>query len=172
MRPRFTWNFGTVAKGALLKHTLSLANTGFGQLYTYLPPATGLSLSNAGSRTVGVADVPAYELTLATADLAVGPYDQTITLLTSDPDHPTYAVHVLGTIAAPSGDSGIGPVQRPLDVPVTVTGSHSQGEWVEFTHNLGPDPQSLHPLKVYNQDYSTLFGLGKYVRFGEWYRFQ
>jgi hypothetical protein len=34
---------------------------------------------------------------------------------------------------------------------------------VEFTHTLGPDPQTLHPVKVYSQDYSTLWGVGKYA---------
>ena len=59
-------------------------------------------------------------------------------------------------------------MQRPLDVPVTVTGPHNQGEWVEFPHNLGPDPQSLHPVKVYSQDYGTLYGVGKYAtNFGQ-----
>ncbi len=52
---------------------------------------------------------------------------------------------------------------RPLDVPVTVTGNHSQGEWYEFTHSLGPEPQSLQPVKVYSQDYGTLWGVGKYA---------
>ena len=38
---------------------------------------------------------------------------------------------------------------------------HNQGEWVEFTHTLGPDPQTLHPVKMYSQNYSTLWGLEK-----------
>jgi clostripain len=60
-------------------------------------------------------------------------------------------------------------MHRPLDYEAVIPGSHSQGEWVEFTHALGPDPQSLHPMKVYSQDYATLWGVGKYATpFGEY----
>ena len=30
-------------------------------------------------------------------------------------------------------------------------------------HTLGPDPQTLHPVKVYTPDYSKLWGVGKYA---------
>ena len=40
--------------------------------------------------------------------------------------------------------------------------SGMQGQWVEFTHTLGPEPQTLHPVKVYGQD-GTLKGVGKYA---------
>jgi hypothetical protein len=158
-----SWNIGTVTQGTLLKHALALANTGFGRLYTYIPPTSGLALNTVGSRTVGAADQPLYELTLRTADLPVGPYDQTITLATSDPAQPTRSLRVYGAITTASGDTSGGVLQRPLDFAVTVPGSHSQGEWVDFTHNLGPEPQKLHPVKVYSQDYSTLYGVGKYA---------
>jgi hypothetical protein len=52
---------------------------------------------------------------------------------------------------------------RPLDLDAVILGSHDQGEWVEFTHTLGPDPGTLHPVKVYSQDYATLWGIGRYV---------
>jgi hypothetical protein len=52
---------------------------------------------------------------------------------------------------------------RPLDWELSITGDHNRGEWFTFTHTLGPDPQSLHPVKVYSQDYETLWGVGKYV---------
>ena len=158
-----TWDIGTVTQGTLLKHDLALANTGFGRLYTYIPPSSGLALHMVGSRTVGAADQPSYELTLRTADLPVGAYDQTITLATSDPANPTRSLRVYGAITAASGDTSGGVLQRPLDFAVTVPGSHSQGEWVDFIHNLGPEPQTLHPIKVYSQDYSTLYGVGKYA---------
>lgn len=92
----------------------------------------------------------------------MGAYDQTITLATSDPAHPARTLHVQGTITAATGDTSGGVLLRPLDVPVTVTGSHSQGEWVDFTHSLGPDAASLQPVKVYSSDYVTLLGIGKY----------
>ncbi|MBK8797373.1 MAG: hypothetical protein IPM07_13930 [Anaerolineales bacterium] len=156
-----TWNFGTVAQGALLKHRPALANVGYGRLYTYLTPTPGLSLA-ARADVVGAADMSDYELILRTADLPAGAYDRTATLKTSDPTQPALTVRVQGTVTAAAGDTA-GGLQRPLDVPVTVTGPKNQGEWVDFTHTLGPDAQSLHPVKVYPQDYSTLYGVGKYA---------
>jgi len=50
----------------------------------------------------------------------------------------------------------------PLDVTAAITGSHTAGEWVQFTHNLGPEAQSLHPVTVYSQDYTERYGVGKY----------
>ena len=76
---------------------------------------------------------------------------------------PTRPRTVLGpgpSTAAPA-DTPVGAMQRPLDWPATVSGT--QGQWVEFTHTLGPDPQTLHPVKVYSQDYGTLWGVGKYA---------
>ena len=101
-------------------------------------------------------------MTLRTAEAPLGAYDQMVTIHTSDPLAPTVTVHVVGTIAAATGDTAGGST-RPLDWPVPVQGPKNQGEWVEFTHTLGPEPQSLHPVKVYSQDYATMYGVGKYA---------
>ncbi|MBI1299254.1 hypothetical protein GC175_30350, partial [bacterium] len=153
-----TWNFGTVAKGDLLKYQLPLANTGFGRLYTYINPVTGLYLSQPGGVT-GAADLLDAVLTLRTGNLSIGGYDQTIYLATSDPDRPSISVRVMGTIAAPSGDVA-GSESRPLDVAVAVIGPKSAGEWVTFNYDLGLEPASLHPVKVYDEAYTTLQGVG------------
>lgn len=158
-----TWNFGTLPQGAIAKHPLTIANTGYGRLYTYFPTTAGITLNQVAAQTIGAADAPNYELTLRTAELPVGAVDRTITLTTSDPDQPTRQVRIQGTVTAVTADGTTGVLQRPLDVPVTVTGTHSSGEWVTFTHTLGPDAQKLHPVKVYSQDYGTLYGMGKYV---------
>jgi len=57
----------------------------------------------------------------------------------------------------------VGASQAPDGQAPSLPDNHNQGEWVEFTHTLGPDPQTLHPVKVYSQDYSTLWGGGKYA---------
>ena len=91
-----------------------------------------------------------------------------VTIATSDPTQPLLALRVLGNVTAATGDNAGGTVQYPLDALVSVPGSHSQGEWYEYTHMLGPDPQTLHPVKVYSQNYATLFGVGKYAtEFGQ-----
>ncbi|MCL4864135.1 MAG: hypothetical protein KJZ93_32300, partial [Caldilineaceae bacterium] len=157
-----SWNFGSVSQGTLLKYPVQIANTGFGRLYTYIRPLPGMALRSAGSRTVGAADLSDYELALNTGELPLGPYAQTLSIFTSD-GAPPRTITVAGAITAPAGDTPGGVVTRPLDLPVTVTGNHSQGTWYDFTYDLGPDPASLHPVKVYSHDYGTLHGVGKYA---------
>lgn len=158
-----TWDFGTVSQGTVVKRTFTFANTGFLDLLTYVSAPPGITLSQQGSRRVGPAGVTAYEITLNTADLSTAPYDGTITIRTSDPDNPVRTVHVVGNIIADTPDTPPGSVVRPLDWPAVIAGDHTQGEWVTFQHILGPDPQTLHPVKVYSADYATLFGVGKYA---------
>lgn len=163
-----TWDFGTAAQGTILKRTFTFANTGFLDLLTYVGAPAGVTLSQQGSRRVGPADVTTYEITLNAADLPTGPYSETITIRTSDPDNSARTVQVTGIITDGIPDTPPDAEQRPLDWDAYISGDHSQGEWVEFTHTLGPDPQSLHPVKVYSQDYGTLWGVGRYATpFGE-----
>jgi len=155
-----TWDFGTAAQGTVLKRSFSSANTGSTDMLTYVNPAPGVTLSQQGSRSVGPADVTTYEITLDTSTLAVGAYDRTIEIRSSDPAAPAQMVHVVGTVTAWTPDTPVGAMQRPLDWSLTVS-SGTPGQWVQFTHTLGPTPQTLHPVKVYNQAYTTLLGVGK-----------
>ncbi|WP_423226410.1 CARDB domain-containing protein [Candidatus Amarolinea aalborgensis] len=156
-----TWDFGTAQQGTVMRRSFTVANTGLRDLLTYVSAPAGLSLSQLGSRHVAPGDTTTYEITLNTADLAVGPFDGSITIRTSDPANPTRTVHMFGTVTAAPADTPVGAVQRPLDWPATVSGT--QGQWVEFTHTLGLEPQTLHPVKVYSQDYTSLKGVGKYA---------
>ncbi|MBM4457991.1 MAG: hypothetical protein FJ011_09545, partial [Chloroflexi bacterium] len=144
-----------------LKRSFTFANTGALDLLTYVSAPAGLTVSQIGSRRVGMADMTTYEMTLNTANLAVGPYAGTITIRTSDPDARERTVHVIGAVTAAPADTPVGAMQRPLDWPAPVSGN--QGDWVEFAHTLGPDPTTLHPVKVWSQDYGTLKGVGKYA---------
>ncbi len=157
-----TWDFGNAVQGTILKRAFDLANTGYLDLLTFVNAPTGITLSQQGSRNVGPADVTAYEMTLETINLPLGPYSETITIRSSDPAIPTQTVLVMGNIVAGIPDTPVGELQRRLDVSVPLA-SGTQGQWIEFTHTLGPDPQTLHPVKVYSQDYSTLWGVGKYA---------
>src|SRR5690606_19143642 len=105
----------------------------------------------SSSQPLGPGDVVTYQLTLDTRTLSPGPYTGSITLRTSDPANPLYTVQVSGTIASASGDAYARTVtDRPLDVEVWVPGDHEAGDWITFTHPLGPDTTSLHPVKVYD----------------------
>ena len=156
-----TWDFGTAAQGTILKRSFSFANTGFGDLQTYVSAPAGLSVSQTGSRSLSPADMTTYEMTVNTASLAVGPYDGTITIRSSDPAQPTKTVHVTGTVTAGTPDTQPGAMVLPLDWPASVSGNID--DWVNFAHTLGPEPQTLHPVKVYSQDYAKKWGVGKYA---------
>lgn len=155
------WDFGTAARGTLLRRTVAVGSVGLMDLLTYVGSVPGLSVSGTGSRRLPPGDVALYDLTLNTADLPEGPFERTLTIRTSDPERPTRTITVRGTVTAYTPDTPPGSLQQPLDWPATVSGN--QGDWVEFTHTLGPDPQTLHPVKVYSQNYSTLWGVGKYA---------
>jgi PKD repeat protein len=123
----------------------------------------GLPVDGGRSLSLAPGDAQSFDLLLNTHYLPEGPFERTLTIRTSDPDRPTRTLTVRGTITAATPDTAPGSLQRPLDWSATIPGSHSQGEWVQFTHTLGPDPQTLHPVKVYSQDYRTLWGVGKYA---------
>ncbi|MBP7962824.1 MAG: hypothetical protein KBG20_18450 [Caldilineaceae bacterium] len=154
------WDFGTVTQGEVLKRSVSIASIGDIDLLAYVTGAPGLSVSQTGSKPLGLGDLASYELSLDTRTLPTGPYTGTATLRTSDPARPLYTVQVTGEIAPLFGDAYARKVEdRPLDVEVWVDGSHSQGEWITYTHSLGPDAGSLHPVKVYDTN-SVLQGVG------------
>ena len=157
------WDFGTAAQGTLLRRTIAVGSVGFMDLLAHVGSVPGLSISGQGSRRLPPGDVALYDLTLKTADLPEGPFETTLTIRTSDPERPTRTITIRGNITPMPPDSPGGAILRPLDWDANIAGDHNQGEWVEFTHTLGPDPQTLHPVKVYSQDYSTLHGVGKYA---------
>ena len=158
-----TWDFGTAAQGTLLKRRITLANTGRRDLLVYVDAPSGVNVSGSGSRRVGPADVTTYEVALDTTGLPTGPYETTITIRTSDPDSPVQTVQLTGTITSGTPDADPGTAERPLDWDAYIAGEHSQGEWVQFTHTLGPDPQTLHPVKAYSADYGILWGVGAHA---------
>ncbi len=157
-----TWDFGTAAQGTLLKRSFTFANTGALDLLTYVSAPEELTISQTGSRRLYPADMTTYEMALDTTNLPLGPYTGTVVIRTSDPERPTRTLTVRGTITAYTPDTPPGSLQRPLDWSATFA-SGTQGQWVEFTHTLGPTPQTLHPVKVYSQNYGTLWGVGKYA---------
>ncbi|MEZ4730151.1 MAG: hypothetical protein R3E79_23725 [Caldilineaceae bacterium] len=64
---------------------------------------------------------------------------------------PTYASEVAGMIEPLVGDAYARTiVNRPLDVEVWVPEKVILREWITFTHSWGPQPENLHPVKVYS----------------------
>lgn len=158
-----TWEFGTTTQGTILKREFSFANTGERTLLTYVDAPEGLMVSQTGSKLIGPADMATYEITVNTSDLPVGDFSDVITIQTSDPANPTRTIAISGSIA--TGEVSLPALlnQLPLDYAVTVPGPQSVGNWYSFTHPIGPEPQTIHPVKVYSEDYSTLWGVGKYA---------
>ena len=158
-----TWDIGAVSQGTLLQRRFTFANTGEREMLTYVEAPAGLSVSQVGSREVNVADQTSYDILLNTEGLAVGVFNQIITIHTSDPANITRTVLVTGTIVEGIADVPAGTLERPLDYAVTVPAPQSQGSWYNFEHPLGPDVSSLHPIKVFNQDYTNQWGVGRYA---------
>jgi hypothetical protein len=160
---RLTWDFGTATQGAVLEHSLALANTGLTTLRAWVAKGEPAALQEAAmSLNVFPADVLTVPLTLDTGGLPTGTFSQTLTVRTSDPYNPEFTLQMTGVITGTSPDTQIN-AQRPLDLDLTIPGDHDIHEWITFTHTLGPNPKSLHPVKVYSQDYATFWGPGKYA---------
>jgi hypothetical protein len=157
------WDFGTASQGTILKREFSFANTGERTLLTYVDAPAGLMVSQTGSKLIGPADMATYEITLNTTDLPVGEYSELVTIHTSDLANPIRTIAITGSIT--TGEASLPALidQLPLDYAVTVPGPQSVGNWHSFTHTIGPEPQTIHPVKVYSQDYSILWGMGKYA---------
>jgi hypothetical protein len=158
-----TWDFGSAAQGTILKREFSFANTGERTLLTYVDAPAGLLVSQTGSKLIGPGDMASYEITLNTTDLPAGAYSDQITIHTSDLANPTRTIAITGSIT--TGEASLPALinQLPLDYAVTVPGPQSVGNWHSFTHPIGPEPQTIHPVKVYNQDYSQFWGVGRYA---------
>ncbi|MGB5051468.1 MAG: CARDB domain-containing protein [Caldilineaceae bacterium] len=157
------WDFGAAQQGTLIEHPFALASVGYLDLLAYLGNAPGLSVDGPAATSISPGDVALYTVQLNTESLPVGAFEATIPVRTSDPQNPAASLTIRGTITPMPADAPGGAVLRPLDVDAAIPGDHAAGEWVTFSHNLGPDPQSLHPVKVYSQDYGTLHGVGKYA---------
>jgi len=166
--PTEVWNIGSAAQGTLLQKQFTIANTGRGMLKTFIDAPAGISVSQTGIKSVSASDELLFNVSLNTISLPEGAFEKTITIFTSDPRRVVQTILLQGTItpAPPDGTGGV--VIRPLDWPVNITGAHSQGEWINFTHTITTSAQTLQPVKVFSQDYLTLWGMGKYaVDFGQ-----
>jgi hypothetical protein len=157
------WNFGVAQQGTLMQRQVTLGSVGYMDLLTYLENSSGLEVDGPASLPVSPADTAVYTLTVNTQSLPVGAYSTAIEVRTNDPQHATRTITVQGNVTAMAADIPGGGTLKPLDLPLNVTGPKNQGEWVNYTHTMGPDPVSLHPVKVYDQDYATLKGVGKYA---------
>ncbi len=158
-----TWDFHTAAQGTVMQRQFALASVGFMDLLAYVGEAEGITVEGPPSPDLAPGDMGVYTVTLNTADMDVGPFLATVAVRTSDAEHPTRNITIQGNVTPMPEDAPGGAVLRPLDWTVTVSGAHSQGEWVEFSHTLGPDPQTLHPVKVFSQDYAMLWGVGEHA---------
>ena len=156
-----TWDFGTAQQGTLLQRTFTLGSVGYGDLLTYLGTTSGLSVTGSTARSLAPGDTATYTVTLKTQALPVGAFNKEIKVRTSDPAHPEKTITIQGNVTAMPPDAPGGATLRPLDVPVPVSGN--QGDWVEFTHTLGPDAADAAPGQGVQPGLRTLKGVGKYA---------
>lgn len=160
---QFVWNIGTARQGTLLQRRLVLANTGFRELLEWVGERPALSISGPAASPLLPADMGVYTVTLNTEYLPVGPYTESVSIRTSDTDKPTRTLEITGGILPFTEEGAQETVLRPLDWTATISGTYSAGEWVTFTHTLGPDPATLHPIRVFSEGYGELLGVGRYA---------
>ena len=158
-----TWDFGTAQQGTLMQRQFALASVGYMDLLTYIGSAEGITLDVPANAPVGATDMAIYTMTVNTEYLPTGAFLREIPIRTSDASNPTRTVTVRGMITPGVPDAPGGALVRPLDAPVSVPGGLAAHTWFTYTHNLRPDTQTLQPVKVYSQDYTTMWGMGKYA---------
>ncbi len=159
------WDFGSLEPGTTLHASLTLSNTGLGDLrYSLTGLGNGVSVTGIPAGSLSPADSRVFALQIDTAGLAVGPFSKTLTLRTNDPNHASVAINITGTLAPAAGTASAYKVNdfNPWDQYVYVAGPHSQNDLVTFTHSLADDPTRMFPLYLYNEAGTTLKGVGEY----------
>jgi hypothetical protein len=159
--PDATWSFGTITRGDVLDRSFTFGNTGTVDLLMYMPTVSGVSVSGSLARRVAPGDTTTYAAKFNASNLAIGPYDRTITIRTNDAVKPTRTIQITGTIAALTDGAFARPVaSRPWHRDVWVPGNHQQNETIDFAHRITTAPAGVEPLYVYNQTRTTLLGTG------------
>ncbi|MFH2038983.1 MAG: CARDB domain-containing protein [Chloroflexota bacterium] len=159
------WDFGSVLAGTTLHASLTLANTGLGDLrYSLTGFGNGLSVSGSSAGTLGSTATRLFSLTLDTAGMSPGAFSLSLTLRSNDPNHASIPIHITGTIAAQTGTASAYPISpyRPWDQYVYVPGPHNQNDLVTFDHTLTDDTTRMFPLYLYSEDGETMKGVGEY----------
>jgi hypothetical protein len=158
------WNFGTVQPGTTLHASMTLGNTGLGDLrYALSGWGSGLTVTGVASGSLSPSSTRSFTLSLDTAGMTPGAFSRTLTLRTNDPYHGTITIHLTGIIGT-AGQAAAYKINdfRPWDQYVYVPGPHNQNDVVSFTHTLVDDPTRMFPLYLYTQDGQTLKGVGEY----------
>jgi hypothetical protein len=154
------WQFGTVTQGAVLEHSIVLANVGERSMYSYITDAPGLRIRELPTRLLGAGATMAYVLELDTAAVESGSYNETMTISTSDPANPEYTVQIVGTITGEGGAPQVTTVAGfPLDRTVLVPGNRAAGDTVAIpTEDIVRDTRSLQPIWLSRYDTSRVWG--------------
>ncbi len=156
------WDLGEVAQGTLAQRTFTLANVGSRGLLTYVEAPAGLSVSEVGSREVGVTDQTAYEVVLNTDGWRSGRTRRRSRYGAATRGTATRTVVVQGAIVSGTPDEA-GPAGAAAGLCSDGAGRTCR-DVVQLPHDLLPEPQTLHPVRVYSEDYGTLWGYGCFLR--------
>ncbi len=152
-----TWDFGTVAQGALLRHRLSLANTGFGKLNTYIKSdQSALAVTSTG-HTLEAAQSAYYELSLDTNLLPVGPVSFTAMLQSSDVDRIEVPISISGEVVPQNGSILARSTEnQPLNHWFTLTDTVSADLWIPINLDIDWAANPMTPLYLRSESRQIL----------------
>ena len=140
------WDFGVAQQGTLMQRTFTLGNVGYTELLTRLGTSNGLSVAGPTTRGLPPGDTATYTVTLNTQFLPTGPFQQTLTMRTSDPDNPITTVTVRGNVTAAPSNVAIDTALRLP--PVSTAVSDAQKQEPEATSMPASQPDTPQPARV------------------------
>jgi hypothetical protein len=123
--------------------------------------------SSQGAPTTGTLDVPVHVSLSKAGQVLLTDFEVTYTSAGQQGaaafDGILAAAEAMGTVVEVSAANATS-LQRPLDWLATFTGAGTVGQKLTYSHTLGPDPATLHPVRVYSESYTPPpWGVGNYA---------
>jgi len=159
------FDLGNATRGVVWDGTLSFANIGLSDLWVWHDQGSPeLLLPESAVMKLLPGEFASLALALDTADLPAGPFNQSLTLRTNDPENPLITVEISGVAVDPADGVDVSPVgdALPLTEYVTIFGPQEAGSLITFTHTILSDVQRIHPLYVYTDTTGNLVGIGEF----------
>ena len=94
-----SWDAGVLMQGELAQYNLALSNTGEVDMQTYINSlSTDLEISDTNIRRIQPGGILESLISINTAQMSTGPFDEIIEIRTNDINNPVIEFHVTGTV--------------------------------------------------------------------------